>query len=135
MAFCGCNDRWTCPAIAVVVSALVGVVTAFLQITAVITVAPLFFQSVIAIAVLLLAVTLLCAAATNDDSCNICVCRALKAQLLGILGSILAALVLLAVGFPATSILGAAIVGVLLFFFSLALTSTACVVKCLFCAD
>ena len=109
MAFCGCNDRWTCPAIAVVVSALVGVVTAFLQITAVITVAPLFFQAVIAITVLLLAVTLFSAAATNDDSCHICVCRALKAQLLGILGSILTALVLLAVGFAATSTLGAAI--------------------------
>jgi hypothetical protein len=37
----------------------------------------------------------------------------------------------LAVGFAATSILGAIITGVLLFFVSLFLTATACLVKCL----
>ena len=135
MAFFGCNDRWTCPALAVVVSALIGVVTAFLRITAVITVAPLFIQSVFVAAVVLLAITLLSAGTNSKDACNVCVCPALKAQLAGILGSVLTSLVLLAVGFAATSIIGAIVIGFLLFFFSLALTSTACVIKCLFCAD
>lgn len=135
MACFGCDNRWTCPAVAVVFSVLVGVVTAFLRITAVITVAPLFFQATIAVAVLLLAVTLLSASATSNDSCNICLRCALKAQLAGILGSIATALILLAVDFAATSIIGAVFVGLLLFFFSLALTATACMVKCLFCAD
>lgn len=135
MALFGCNNRWTCPAVAVVVSALIGVVAAFLQITAIITVAPLFIQSVFVVAVLLLATTLLSAAVTKKEVCDTCLCPALKAQLVGILGSVLTSLVLLAVGFAATSIIGAIIIGFLLFFFSLALTSTACVVRCLFCAD
>lgn len=135
MAVFGCNNRWTCPALAVVVSALVGVVAAFLQITVVITAAPLFFQTVFAVAILLLATTLLSAALTNRESCNVCLCPALRAQLVGILGSVLVSLILLAVGFAATSIIGAVFVGLLLFFFSLALTSTACLIKCLFCAD
>ncbi len=132
MAFFGCNDRWTCPALAVVASVLVGVVAAFLQITAIITVAPLFIQAVFGIAVLYLAVTLLAAALTDRESCHICLRPALKAQLVGILGSALVSLILLAVGFAATSIIGAIFIGLLLFFFSLALTATACVVKCLF---
>ncbi len=135
MAVFGCNNRWTCSALAVVVSAVVGVVAAFLQITAVITVAPLFIQTVFAVAVLLLATTLLSAALTDRESCRVCLYPALKAQLVGILGSVLVSLVLLAVGFAATSIIGAVFIGLLLFFFSLALTSTACVIKCLFCAD
>lgn len=135
MAFFGCSDRWTCPALAVVVSVVVGVVTAFLRITAAITVAPLFIQTVLVTALLYLAVTLLAAALTNRDSCRVCLYPALKVQLGGILGSVLASLVLLAVGFPATSIVGAVIIGFLLFFFSLMLTATACVVKCLFSAD
>ena len=132
--FC-CNDKCSCTALAVVVSALIGVVTAFLRISAVITVAPLFFQSVIAIAVLLLVTTLFSAAANNSDTCKLCLCSALKAQLVGILGSIATALVLLAVAFAATSTLGAVFVGLLLFFFSLALSSTACMITCLFCND
>ena len=134
MALFCCNDKCSCTALTVVVSALIGVVTAFLRISAVITVSPLFFQAVIAIAVLLL-VTTLFSAANNTNACKLCLCPALKAQLAGILGSIATALVLLAVAFPATSILGAAIVGLLLFFFSLALSSTACMITCLFCND
>ena len=50
----------------------------------------------------------------------------LNTLLAGVLG-----VILLAVGIVATSILSAILVGVLLFFFSLTLTSTACLVRSL----
>lgn len=58
-------------------------------------------------------------------------CTILNALLAGLLGTIFFALVLLAVGIVATSILSALLVGLLLLFFSLALTNTACLVRCL----
>ena len=51
-------------------------------------------------------------------------------MLIGILGAILFAVVLLAVGIVATSVFNAILVGLLLFFFTLALTATACLVRC-----
>ena len=57
-------------------------------------------------------------------------CTAVSTVLAGILGTILFSLVLLAVTFAATSVIGAIFVGLLLFFFSLTITATACLVKC-----
>ncbi len=131
MIFCGYNNRWSCTSLAIIASAIVGVVTAFLQITAVITVTPVFLWVVFGIAVAYLAVTLLATALTRRGTVAPCLCAALWAQLIGLLGSILLSVILLAVGFAATSIVGAIFLGILLFFFALALTSTACYVRCL----
>ena len=129
MVFCGCN-KWSCTSLAIIASVVVGVVTAFLQITAVITVAPVFYWVAFGVAVAYLAITLVATALSRRETAP-CVCAALAAQLIGLLGSILLSVILLAVSFAATSIVGAIFLGVLLFFFALALTSTACYVKCL----
>ncbi len=130
MALCGCNNRWNCTSLAVIASVIIGVVTAFLQITAVVTVTPIFLWVVFSIAIAYLAVTLLATALIRKEAGGACLCPALAAQLIGLLGSILFSIVLLAVGFAATSIVGAIFLGILLFFFALAVTTTACVAKC-----
>ena len=132
MSSCACENRFGCTFWAVIVSAIVGVVTAFLQITGTITVAPVFSWVFFGIAVLYLAVLL--ATLSFSDRIGACRnrCAPLYGLLIGILGTILAALVILAFAFVATSIAGAIILGFELFFFSLAATSTACLVKCLF---
>ncbi len=131
MNLLGCNFRCNCTVVSVVAALLVGVVTAFLQITAVITLTPVFLWVAFGIAALYLLV--LAAASTQGgrtERCG-CLCVILNTLLTGILFTILFALILLAVGIVATSVVSAILVGLLLFSFTLTLTSTACLVRCL----
>ncbi len=120
-----CNCR--CSLLSIVASIIIGVITAFLQITAVITVTPAFLWVVLGIAVVYLAVLL----ASSSKTCGSRCCGILSTLLTGILGAALVSVVLLGLTFAATSIIGAIITGLLLAFLSLILTSTVCLVKCL----
>lgn len=132
MGLFNCNCKCGCTAAAILVSAIIGVLTAFLQITAVITVTPVFLWVAFGIAVVYLGVLAIAGAlARREQQCS-CICCAVSGLLIGILGTILFAVVLLAVGIVATSVVSAILVGLLLFFFALALTSTACFVRCVF---
>ncbi len=117
-----------CISKSVIASIIIGVVTAALLYTAVITVTPVFFWVLFGIAIGFLAITLLTSTACCDGekSC----CPFLKPFLTGALGTVLVAVVLLGVGFAATSILGALVTGLLLFFFTLLVTSAACLITC-----
>lgn len=126
-----CNCKIPCPVLALIVSAIVGVLTAFFQITAVITVTPVFLWVVFGIAVVYLAVLAVSTAVGWDCEPTRCGCGALQTVLAGILGTVLVSLILLATGIVATSVLSAILVGLLLFFFSLTLTGAACYVNCL----
>ncbi len=126
----GCGCRWECTAIAVVASIIIGIITAFLSFSAVITVTPLFLGVLFGIAVVYLAITLISATEIRRAGIRGCVCRTLPFVLTGILGTILTSVILLGVSFAATSILGAVITGLLLAFFSLIITTVACLVKC-----
>lgn len=126
-----CNYRFSCTAAAIAASVIVGVLTAFFQITGAITVTPVFLWVVFGIAVVYLGVLVVAAAlAGRVERCGR-FCTVLNALLIGVLGSILFAVVLLAFGVVATSILSAILAGLLLFFFALTLTSSACLVRCL----
>lgn len=125
---CNCNNR--CVGLAIIASIIIGVITAFLQITAVITVTPVFLWVLFGIAVVYLAVTLVTSASIRSPGTRRCLCSILPTLLIGILGTILTAIILLAITFAATSIIGAIITGALLVFFALTITSTACLVKC-----
>ncbi len=124
-----------CTVIAVVFSIIVGIITAFLRITAVITLTPAFLWVVLGIAVVYLAAVLVSAALFRGRCCEN-LCSIVTALLSGIVGTVLLSVVLLAVEFAATSLIGTVITGALLFFFFLAVTSTACLVRCFFnCND
>lgn len=131
MSLISCNSRCRCTLAAIIASVIVGVVAAFLQITGVITVAPVFLWVVFGIAVVYLGVLVVATALARRTEAAECVCSALNALLIGILGAILFAVVLLAVGIVATSVLSAILVGILLFFFTLTLASSACLVRSL----
>ena len=125
--FC-CETRASCTGLAVIASAILGVIAAFLRITAVITVTPAFLWVALGVAVVYLAVLL--ATTGCNQSARCCRCRgcALTALLAGILGTALVSVVLLAIAFAATSVIGAILVGLLIFFLSLILSATACLV-------
>ncbi len=128
MSLCCCKNPFSCTATAVIASIVVGVVTAFLRITGVITLTPAFLWVTLGVALVYLAVTLVSTAITERCDGR---CSALPALLIGALGTVLLSLVLLAITFVATSFLGAFLSGLLLFFFFLTLSSTACYIKCL----
>ena len=123
--------RPACTVIAVVLSLIVGIITAFLRITAAITVTPAFLWVLLGVAVVYLAVTLIASAVYRGGCCE-SLCSIASAILVGIIGTVLLSIVLLGVTFAATSLLGAVVTGALLFFFFLTVTSTACLVQCFF---
>lgn len=130
MALFNCNCRCNCTLLAVISSLIIGIITAFLQITGVITVGNAFLWVVLGIAIVYLAVLLIAAALKDDDESCTCLCTIINSVLSGILGSALFSVILLAVGIVATSVVSAILVGLLLFFLSLTVTSSACLVKC-----
>ena len=129
----GCRPG--CVFIGVAASLIIGVITAFLRITAAITLTPAFLWVLLGIAVVYLAVTLIAGAVSRNRCCE-GLCTIITALLAGIIGTIVLSIVLLAIEFVATSILGAVLTGALLFFFFLMITSTACLVRCFYnCND
>ncbi len=128
---CSCNGRNNCVGLSVIAAVVIGIVTAFLQLTATITVAPAFLWVALGVALVYLAVVLIAVALARRAPLPTCACSVLTALLVGILGTALLAVVLLAITFAATSILGAIIVGGLLLFLTLTVASTACLVRCL----
>lgn len=136
MAILSCGCRPNCTVWALIISAVLGVLAAFLQITGVITVAAVFLWVVFAIAVVYLGSLLAAEALARPTESRACQCSGLETLLAGILGTILLAVVLLAVvllavGIVATSVVSAILVGLLVFFFSLTLGASACYVRCL----
>ena len=61
MSIVNCGKRRECSGIALVASLIIGIIAAFLQITAVITLTPIFYIVALGIAIVYLAVTLLAA--------------------------------------------------------------------------
>ena len=120
---CNYSCRWNCLSLSVIASIVVGVITTFLRYTATITLTPAFLWVVLGVAVVYLGTNLLTAALTRANGIRGCVCSTLSAVLIGILGAILLSVLLLAVPFAATSLLGAVLTGLLLFFASLFITA------------
>lgn len=128
---CNCSYRCDCTALSVVASIIIGIITGFLTFSGIITLTPAFLWVVFGIAVVYLGLSALASAGSNGFNLRACICTALSTLVIGALGTILLSLVLLAVTFAATSVIGAIFAGFLLAFFSLLITSVACLVKLL----
>ncbi len=125
---CGCKTN--CGGVVIVAGAIIGIITAFLTFSAVITLTPAFLWVLLGIAVVYLAVLTAVSPAIGGSGARSCVCDIIPVLLTGILGTALLSVVLLGVTFAATSIAGAIFAGLLLAFFSVTIGSTACLVKC-----
>ena len=123
-----CNCELGCTAKGLFVSAIIGIIAAVLRFTAIITITPAFLWVLLGIAIGYLAIESLTPTSVCPErkSC----CRNLTAFFAGILGTVLTSLILLGITFAATSVIGAIVTGFLLFFFSLLIISTVCLIKC-----
>ncbi len=127
---CSCGCRWSCAAVAVVVSVILGVVAAFLLFAGIIAVTPVLLGVAFAVAVGYLAALLVAVALLRRRETERCLCGSVRTVLAGILGTVLFAAVLLLTG-VAGGIVGSILVGLLVLFFALLLTGTACLVRCI----
>lgn len=128
---CNCNWRFNCTLTAIITAVIAGVVAAFLQILGVVTVTTTFLLVALGVGVVYLAVGVLASASLRRaDTRPCCLCRNLNTLLVGVLGTILASLILLAVGVTATSVLSAILVGLVLFFLWLTFAASACFIRC-----
>ncbi len=116
-----------CPLVAIVASIVIGVITTALTFMATITVTPAFLWVLFGIAVVYLILSPILVRSSNTRGCAR---SSVPALLTGLLGTILTSVILLGITFAATSFLGALITGALLGFFTLIVTSTACITKC-----
>ena len=130
MSCLNCNSRCNCTIIALIASVIVGVIAAFLQITGAITLPEVFLWVLFGISIAFLGILVVATALERNRTECTGLCPVLNLMLLGILGTIFFAIVLIAVGIVATSILSAILVGLLLLFFTLTLVSAACVIRC-----
>ena len=125
-----CNSRnlLGCTGFAIIVSVIIGVITAFLTFTATIAITTTFLWVLFGIAVGYLGLVL--GVFSRGITNSVCLCRAVSTLLVGILGTVLFSVILLAIDIVTASITGAIIIGLLLLAFSLIITSTACAVRC-----
>ena len=123
-----CDCEISCTGGAVIASLIIGVLAAIFRFTALVTITPAFLWVLFGIAIGYLGITLLtsstCCAAEN--SC----CENLSAFLVGALGTVLTSVILLGITFAVTSVIGAIITGALLFFFTLLLVTSTCLIRC-----
>lgn len=124
-----CDCKGSCIGFAVIASVFIGIVVAILQFTCIITLAPVFSWVVLGIAAVTLAIIL---GITAFGSCQAmrCVRSVFSALITGILGALLTAFIILAVGF-ATGVIGAIFVGLMAAFISLVITTVVCLIRCL----
>ena len=83
MSLLNCNCRCSCTGWAVIAGAIIGVITAFLQITGVITVTPVFLWIAFGIGVVYLEVLVLASALAGCTERSACRCSALNTLLTG----------------------------------------------------
>lgn len=125
-----CNARVDCAFLSIAAAIIVGIVAAIAQFTAIVTFATVFYIVAFGVAVLFLAILLALVPVLYRASCQNGCDFNIKLATAGILGSIVTSIILLAVGFAATSGLGAVFVGLLAAFFTLTVTSVVCAVNC-----
>ena len=125
-----CNTRVDCAFLSIAAAIIVGIVAAIAQFTAIVTFSTVFYIVAFGVAVLFLAILLALVPVLYRVSCQSCCNFNIKLTTAGILGSIVTSIILLAVGFAATSGLGAVFIGLLAAFFTLTVTSVLCTVNC-----
>lgn len=132
MNLCDCKNNRDCTLAAVVASVIIGVVAAFLNFSATITIPLFVYWIFFGVALIFLALSLLVAPFTGRGESRGCLCTALSTFLFGIFGTVLLSLVLVLVDIAATGLLASVLIGLLFASLALTVTSVACLIKCLF---
>ncbi len=124
-----CQCKFNCSGIAVIASIIVGVIAAFLTFSGNIAISTYLLWAFFGIGLSFLALTLT-VMGLKDYDCTECICPPLVTMLAGVFGTIAMSLVLLLVDVAVATVVGAILYGLLFLFFTLLITSVACIIKC-----
>ena len=133
MEICGCRPRCECTVYSVIISAVIGIVAASLNLSATITVPQVVLWVFFGVALGFLAISLIAAALRREKDCSGCFCTGLTALFAGVLLAVLSALVLLVFDIATAGILGSVITGLLFGGFALTVTSVICLIRTISC--
>ena len=125
-----CSCRQNCMGIAVLASIVIGIIAGFLTSSGILTVAVPLLWALFAIGAVSLGTLLVLTVLSGARSLR-CICNALLLLLTGILGTLLVSVILLVIDIAAASTIGAIITGLLFLFFTLLITSSACLIRCI----
>lgn len=129
MTNASCSCTTTCSSLSIVASIIIGIITGFLAYTGAVCICPVFLWVLFAVSIVWLAL-LIITSARGSSKFKDCICQNVNRLIVGILGTILVSVILLTICFCHAWFIGAILKGLLLLFFSLTVTSTACVIKC-----
>lgn len=126
-SYCCC--RRDCTTWAIVAAVVAGVLAVFLQVTGVIAISAAALTAALWVGLAALAVLLLAGSANREED-GYCLCRSVGAALAGAVGTIVLAIVLLALDLPATGLAFLLLTGLLVAAFTLLLASVVCLIHC-----
>ncbi len=129
-----CSCRANCTGIAVLASIVIGIIAGFLTFSGILTLPTTVVWAFFVIAVVGTGLLLTLSVLSGARSLR-CICNVIPLLLTGILGTILTGLILLTIDIAAASVIGAIITGLLFLFFSLLITVTACLIRCIVSCD
>lgn len=131
MALIDFECRCVCTIYSIISSIIFGIVAAILRFKGLIAFSPVFLWALFGVSAAVLVVLIAALAYGNQLRECKCKCTILNTLLAGILGTILFSVLLLGIGCIRSIAISAVLGGLLIAFFSLAVTNTACFVKCL----
>lgn len=131
MNVCSCKCRCECTVFAIIASVIAGVVAAFLNFSLTIAVPQFVLWIFFGVALIFLAVALLAAPFVDKKESDGCLCGVVSALIAGVLGTVLISLVLVLADIAA-GLLASVLTGLLFGFFTLTVTSVACLIKSIF---
>lgn len=126
---CGCN--LSCKAIGILLSIVFGVLAGILFFFKALPCVTVSIWVALAIAVIVLIATIFAVFRSNSISDKVCLCRNISTLLVGVIGTIITAVVALALWLLPCSIFIATLIGLIAFFFVLTLSAVVCILLCL----
>ena len=121
-----------CGTISIIASIIIGILTLIFSAIGTIFITKTFSWVLFTIAIVYLAVLFITSHMTRKTGC---ICFNSGKLLTGILGTILFSAIIMVLNFVEFTYMGALIPSLAIFFFSLMITQTACIVKCTACKD
>lgn len=131
MEICGCKTKCDCTFFSVIVSVIVGIIVAFLNVSGTIAVPQVVLWVFFGVALAALAAAFVAGALQRREHTG-CFCSSLTTLLVGVLGTVLFSLVLILADIATGGIFGSLITGLLFAAFTLIITSVGCLTKSLF---
>ena len=131
MNVCSCKCRCECTVFAIIASVIAGVVAAFLNFSLTIAIPQFVLWIFFGVALIFLAAALLAAPFVDKKESDGCLCGVVSALIAGVLGTVLISLVLVLADIAA-GLLASVLTGLLFGFFTLTVTSVACLIKSIF---